>query len=86
MEWQFLTPFVRSKRVINLVRMCETYKERPSTLMGITDEYLAFCLDEAITLLISRLRSKEIPHFPLEMSKTSYSRPSELYADILNKN
>lgn len=54
--------------------------------MGITDEYLAFCLDEAIAMFISRLRSKEVPHFALEMSKKTYSRPSEMYADILSKN
>ena len=30
-------------------QMAKTYQERPSTLLGVTDEYSAFVLDRAVT-------------------------------------
>lgn len=37
--------------------MCQIMHTRASELMGISDSYVAWCLDEAIALLITRVRS-----------------------------
>ena len=40
-----------------------TYKQRPSSLMGIEDEYAAFCLDETCLFMIQQAREKREPDF-----------------------
>ena len=37
--------------------MCVTMHARASQLMGISDDYVAWCVDEAITLVIAKLRN-----------------------------
>jgi hypothetical protein len=32
-------------------RIAQRYGQRPATLLGITDPYLAYCLDEAVSLV-----------------------------------
>lgn len=49
-------PFFDSKECANLCVICDYYKSvRPSELMGIEDVYTAYCFDEAITYIRSRL-------------------------------
>nr|DAP26706.1 MAG TPA: hypothetical protein [Caudoviricetes sp.] len=54
--------------------MVRIYNEKPSKLLGISDTYTAFCLDEACAYIINKLDNKEQPKF-----RTSYSKPSDLY-------
>lgn len=55
--------------------MSKIYTERPSNLLGVTDPYTAFCLDEACAFIIRKLDNKEEPKFIVQ-----YSKPSDLYA------
>ena len=43
--------------------MAKTYKQRPSQLLNIQNEYDAFCFDEACSYIISEL-SQEKPKTP----------------------
>lgn len=54
--------------------MSKIYAERPSSLLGVTDPYTAFCLDEACAFIIRKLDNKEEPKFVV-----NYSKPSDLY-------
>lgn len=43
--------------------MSMMYHCKPSDVMNITDEYTAFCLDEACCLIAMNIQSKEKPHY-----------------------
>ena len=52
----------------------------PSQVMGIEDEYTAFCFNEACALIITRLKNKEKPIIRFdEHHKKVYSKPSDFY-------
>ena len=64
--------------------MAETYRVRPSVLLNIPDEYTSYCFDEACAYILGRLRNKEKPIFAQAQAMgKNYSRPSELYAQII---
>ena len=44
-------------------RTAERFKTRPSELLKVKDSYLAYCLDEAANLLLSRIESGEEPAY-----------------------
>lgn len=52
----------------------------PSEIMGIEDEYTAFCFNEACAFIVSRLNEGDEPIIREEVVvKKVYKRPSELY-------
>ncbi|MBU3195644.1 hypothetical protein [Clostridium algidicarnis] len=53
--------------------MVITYQKRPSELLSVTDEYVAYCLDEAITEFIMRTEKGEKPRFKTEKDKRNKS-------------
>lgn len=54
-------------------------QSRPSELMGIDDAYTAFCFDEAVAFIISKLEQGEKPIIPMESNNKTYSKPSDIY-------
>lgn len=52
-------------------------------MMGIKDDYTAFCFDEAAAFILSRLKEGEEPVIKIGDSKSGgpaeYKRPSDLY-------
>ena len=59
------------------------YKERPSTIIGITDEYTAYCFDEVCTYLIKRIENGDEPNFGVfNENRKHYSSFSEMYKHI----
>lgn len=55
---------------------------RPSQIMGITDNYTAFCFDEACAYIVRQIRDGEKPVVRVEHKHNNeivYSRPSDLY-------
>ena len=67
--------------------MSQLYHSRPSKILGIDDEYTAYCLDEACALIISKIDNDEEPKFNKEKKKESKKvenkrtrmLPSEIY-------
>lgn len=53
---------------------------RPSELMGLNDEYTAFCFDEACAFIIDKIKDGNKPIMRLEENKIVYNKPSDLYA------
>ena len=45
--------------------MVKTYNKLPSELLNIDDEYVAYCLNEAISQFIIFLENGKKPRFPL---------------------
>ena len=54
---------------------------RPSEIMGISDEYTAFCFDEACAFIIQQIKDGKEPIVSNtgKSSPTTYNRPSDLY-------
>lgn len=55
--------------------------------MGIEDEYTAYCFDEAMAYVTSRIKDGEKPKFPVKENKGSiekphYTRMSDLYKNM----
>ena len=47
-------------RVINL---STTYQKRPSEILNIEDDYLAFCFDEACMYITQQIKDDKTPRF-----------------------
>jgi hypothetical protein len=69
--------FVSSQRVLSLIGTARLYTTRPSTLMGVEDEYTAYCLDEACAHITARMDSGENPVF-----ESHYTRFSDMYREL----
>jgi hypothetical protein len=50
-----LNIFVQSSDVVRLIVVANRYNKLPSQIVGIEDEYTAFCLDEACSYIYSKL-------------------------------
>ena len=64
--------------MLNLLGMSQRYRKTPAELLSITDEYTAYCLNEACAIIASKIDDKEEPMF-----ETKYKSFSDLYADAL---
>ena len=71
---------------MSLIQMSQEFNERPSSLLGIEDEYTAYCLDEACAYIISNLREGKKPKFKSKKQKGKKDNlknqrklPSEIY-------
>ena len=74
-----------------MIAMSKLYDVRPSSLLGITEQYDAYCFDEAIAYIISRIKDGETPDFSVKDNKGSiekprYSRMSDMYKSMGYKN
>jgi len=54
--------------------MVNTYKCRPSELLGLADVYTSFCFDEACAFIIGKIENGELPTF-----KVQYNSFADLY-------
>lgn len=62
---------------MGVIAVSKQYNTRPSTLLGVEDEYTAYCLDEAATVIARRLEDGEKPMFHKE-----YATFSDMYAEF----
>lgn len=63
--------------------MVNVYKVRPSELLGITDEYTAYCLDEACAYITRRIEKGDEPNFnQFKENRNKFSSFSEMYKHI----
>lgn len=56
---------------LNLLSAARRYRNRPSELLHIDDEYIAYCLDEAGMYVLGQLDEGKQPHFPRRSDDTS---------------
>lgn len=49
--------------------MVRMYQKTPSEILRISDEYTAYCLDEAMAEFIARINNKEKPRFKTARKK-----------------
>lgn len=70
-----------------MLGLAQMYNVRPSTLLFISDEYTAFCFDEACGYIQAKILNKEEPEFKRKESETGmhYSSFSELAKQIERK-
>ena len=59
--------------------MSQRYHKTPAELLGITDQYTAYCLNEACAIIAGKIDNKEEPCFEVH-----YSSFSELYKRALD--
>jgi hypothetical protein len=60
---------------MRVLGVAQRYKKLPSEIVGVYDSYVAYCLDEACHLIMSKLDSGEEIQF-----NRHYTSFSELYA------
>lgn len=70
-----------------MIAMSKLYDVRPSSLLCITAEYDAYCFDEAVAYIISRIKEGETPDFSIRdnkgtIEKPRYSKASDLYRSM----
>lgn len=57
--------------------MSRLYQKTPSELLGLSDEYTSYCLNEACAYIISKIDNGEEPAF-----KKKYKSFTDLYAQL----
>lgn len=45
--------------MVQIITMARTYQKRPSEILGIDDEYAAYCFDEVALYLVAKATDKE---------------------------
>lgn len=76
---------MKSHRIQSVLLMSKRYGRPPSQLLGIEDEYTAFCFDEACCSFMTRLEEGENPQYELLGGKEEdnhYSDFMSLYKKI----
>lgn len=68
---------MKSRRILQLINMSNTYRCRPSELLCIEEEYAAWCLDEACLFVKMKVDEGEEPIF-----KKQYNSFSGIYGDL----
>jgi hypothetical protein len=44
---------------MSLINLASIYNERPSKILNIDDSYVAYCVDQAVTILIQAIKEAE---------------------------
>lgn len=57
---------------------------RPSQLMGLNEEYLAFCFDEVCAFIINKMQEGEKPIIKINNESKPVSKPSDVYNKYIN--
>lgn len=84
MGWTVCVPFVTSSNILRIINTASIYECKPSDLLTISDDYVAFCFDEACGFILSKLRKGEDIHFE-EEEKEQIQQPktiSEFYKEL----
>ena len=73
--------FVQSSKVESVIAMAKQYGCRPSTVLGLDDDYTAFCFDEACNCIAYHLMNEEEANYREfdEIKKNHYKSFSDLY-------
>lgn len=61
-----------------MLGLANTYRVRPSTLLGIDDEYTSYCFDEACAYIIKQIEDEKEPVF-----RKTYKSFKDMYAEAL---
>ena len=63
--------FVRSRGLNRILNLAKVQGKTPSEVMGIDDEYTAFCFDEACDYLVKRVLKGDDPRYEKKKKKVS---------------
>lgn len=65
-----------------MLSIAKRYNKSPSEILNIQSDYVAFCFDEACSVLLSWLEAGKTPKFieePMQKQVVKYSSFSEMY-------
>ena len=65
-----------------MIAMSKLYNQKPSEIIGLDDEYTAYCFDEACACIILRLQKGETPTYKrskAEKKKVHYNSFTDMY-------
>ena len=71
-----------SPHIVSVLAQAQRYKILPSEVMNLTDEYTAFCFNEACALIMTHLDKGEKPQFSVSEKPKHYRSLSEYYASL----
>ncbi|EQB3101460.1 hypothetical protein ACYIU4_002823 [Clostridium botulinum] len=46
---------------MSVISISKQYRQRPSEIIGLTNDYEAFCFDEACSYIISKIQDEDAP-------------------------
>ncbi len=64
---------MKSQRILSVISISKQYRQRPSEVIGLTNDYEAFCFDEACVYILN------------EISKEDAREPKFIDGDRINK-
>lgn len=62
--------------------LSKKFNKLPSEILGIKNEYTAYCLNEASLVLINAIENNEEIYFNQKLSKKHYSSFSDFYSQF----
>ena len=72
-----MSPFVKTRRVLQVMSMARMYKCRPSEILSISEDYAAYCFDEACAFIQCKIDNGEEPQ-----ERKHYSSFSDIYKGL----
>lgn len=77
-----------SKRVETVIATAQTFNCLPSEVMGIEDEYTAYCFNEACMNVLARIKDGQKPDYNKikrknKPKKKHYSNFRDFYKDVI---
>lgn len=76
---------MESPTILNILIMAKRYRQRPSDILGVTDDYAAYCFDEACIFLYNALEEGKELHFKgdgIDKKPKHYKTVSEFYKSL----
>ena len=68
------TPFVLTNKIESVISMSRLYNCLPSVIMGIKDDYTAFCFNEACAVIRVKMDEGEIPLYQTNKKKVEVKK------------
>lgn len=60
---------IKNERILSILAISKNYKQRPSEILGIKNDYEAFCLDEACIYILNQLADDKEPDFSTDENR-----------------
>lgn len=74
---------MQTRKVESVITMAKLYDCLPSEVLGIKDDYTAFCFNEACAVITMKLKDGEVPHYGVMTKQDKYSSFSDFYDNII---
>lgn len=82
--WKYYLNFVESPEILNILVMAKTYNQRPSNIIGLDNDYQAYCFDEACIFLYNALQENKTLHFAGDKKESQKPKHYKSFGEFYN--